>query len=326
MSASQFFKIFRIILFAVFVVCVAGIVFVCVVFSSPQVMQQTIMSGANTFLKDISLRDLVIESQACYFPKEFIFAEVSGTLERDKEIYEFRFEAIQLSDILKLIFFQDGTTLEIRNGSLKASSFRLDGLDAQLRHQDQKQWSGPVSVSEAESQGLHAANIRAQIVIKSKEVAIPDISADAYQGKVAGNGYLYFLPSAHYAAQGVLEGIDTKGMEEVHPSLFSQIHGRISGMIEIQGQFGGIEHAQLDVGLGKDGEIQAALLESLLAYIPQSVQKQNLAVAIQNNSRVRLKDARLKLADQDSETVSADIQFQSEELNLDVNLIVDIIV
>ncbi|HSV43856.1 MAG TPA: hypothetical protein VLJ10_04810, partial [Candidatus Bathyarchaeia archaeon] len=112
----------------------------------------------------------------------------------------------------------------------------------------------------------------------------------------------------------------------VNAVLFSQLGDRISGAIEVQGLMSGVEHGHLDIGLNKDGEIQAALLEPLLAYIPNSVQKKNIEAAIQKNRRVHVNSAALTLVDRDPETVSVDIRLKSAELSLDVNMVVDIII
>jgi len=318
--------LFKTLFILIGVAVIAAFACLYIVCSSERVMQNVLMSSTNKFLEGMTVRDLVIKNQVCDLPRKFTFEDVSLKLEQGEETYAMSFRAVQISEVMSLICSGKGAVLQLKDGSVKASTFRLDGLDVKIVSKSMQKWGGGVSVKEAESNGFQVRDIDAKTVITSKDAAISGINGDSYKGKVMGNAHVYFMPSVRYVADVKFEGLDTAEMEDVNLSLFSQVRGRIYGAIEVQGHAGGLENIHMNVGLNEDGEIQAKALEPLLAYIPKSIQKENIKAAIKDNRRIPVNKAQVKLADQGSETISADIQLKSDDLNLDVNVTVDIII
>jgi len=299
--------------------------FLLTVLFYPKAMQNVLIFSANKFLKDVAVRDLVIAHQVCNLPRQFTFKDVSLTLEQGQEAYAMSFKTIRISEIPN-IFSGKKAVLEVKGGAVKSSSFQAEGIDVALVSETIEKWAGQASVKNAQSNGFKAYDINADVAITSEQAVILDINGDSYKGKVTGRAHVYFVPTVHYTADVALQGLDTAEMEGVNSSLFSQVRGRIYGTIEVLGPAGGLDNIKMDIRINEDGEIQAKLLEPLLAYIPKSTQKENLEMVIKNNGRIRVDNAQMKLSNQDPETVSMDIRIQSDYLNLDVNVTVDVII
>ena len=214
----------------------------------------------------------------------------------------------------------------MKGGAIKASSFQAEGLNVELVSESIDKWVGEASIENAQSNGFKVYDINAKMVITSQEAVISGINADSYKGKIAGNAYVYFVPTVRYVADVKLEGLDTAEMESVNLSLFSQVRGRIYGTIDIEGPAGELENISMDMRINEDGELQAKALEPLLTYIPKSTQKETLEAVIKRDGRIRVNNAHMKLANQDLETVSLNIKLQSKDFNLDVNVTIDIII
>lgn len=316
-------------IFSLILVITALLFFTClsIVLFNPRAMQNILMFGANKFLEEMTVRDLVIKHQVCGLPsRQLTFEDVSWTLEHGEESYAVNFKAVRISKVMNIIYSGKGVLLQLDGGTVKASTLRLEGLYAEILSENREKWAGSVSVKEAESNNFQVRDIQAEAVITPKEADISGINGDSYKGRVMGSVHVYFVPSMRYVADVTLEGLDTAAMENINFSFFSQVRGRIYGTIEVRGPTGGFEEIHMNVRLNEDGEIQANVLEPLLDYIPKSTQEKTLRAAVKNNLRIRVNNAQMKLANQDSETVSADIQLKSDQLNLDLNVTVDFII
>ncbi|MDP8266403.1 MAG: hypothetical protein P9M07_05595 [Candidatus Aceula meridiana] len=320
-------KIFLKILFILIVLTViVGFAIFLTACSSPKIMGSILMFSSNKFLADVTMNDLVIKNQACNLPRQFTLEDVSLTLKQGKDTYMMSFGEIKISEVMNIFSSGKGTILQIKEGAVRSSAFRLEGLNIELVSESMQKWSGPASAKKVESNGFQVKGINAKVVVTDKDAVISGISGDSYKGKITGNAHVYFVPTPHYEADIAFEGLDTAEMEDINLSFFSQVRGRIYGVIEVIGPAGGIENIDLDMRLGEDGEIQAKMLEPLLPYIPKSTQRENIKAVIKNNGRIRVNNAQMNLADQDSKTISADIRIQSEYLNLDINVTVDVII
>jgi len=201
---KTFLKVFFALLFFIFILCIAGLF---IISSSPAVMQNLVMFGADNLWDNITIRNLVIKKQDCAFPKQCTFHDVSLSLEQGEETYILSFKTITISGMTEIISSGKGMTLQVRGGTVKSSAFRLDGLRVDLTSEHAKKWIGPVSVKEAESNGFQVRDIHAKAVMESKEAVLSDISGDSYQGKITGTATVYFMPKADAFTIGELEGV-----------------------------------------------------------------------------------------------------------------------
>lgn len=160
----------------------------------PGATQNILMFSANKILQGMTVRDLVIKKQVYRLPRQFTFKDVSWTLTQGRETYVMSFGAVQVSQIMDIISSGKGGVLQLKDGMVKVSAFRLEGVDVRLVSKSMPEWAGRVSVKEAESNGFKVRDIDAQAVMTSQEAVLSGINGDSYRGKVMGSAHIYFVP------------------------------------------------------------------------------------------------------------------------------------
>jgi len=312
------FKTFIVVLGLFFIAC---FILLYAMTSSPQVLQAVVKASANQILPDITIQDLVIGKQNLSLKGTSSLRDVDIIIRQGENKFDLHFNTISLSDI-----FSEKPTLLLKGGFVYAEAFRLDGLEMTLIAKDGEEWSGPATVKLAESSGFQVHDVLVKVIVKADKAIIEDIQGRSYEGEIQGTATIYFFAIPDYYANVTFDGLDTTLMEDINPSLFSQLQGQITGSVEALGPAGGLDKIDLHVRLNDGGEVQSKLLGPLLGHIPESRERQKLKTAIENNQKIIVNKAQLDLSNKDSKTVSTDIQLESDELNLDANVKVDIIV
>ncbi len=296
------------------------------VLSSTWAMQGVFGLGAKIFLKDVIIQKLVIKKQVYQFPGKMIFQDVSFCLKHKKDDFDFSFKTIEVRKLLNLLRAQEGVSLEVAGGEIGSSAAQIHGLKVHLISQAGMSWGGTVSVEAAESNGFELASFQAKAVLRKEDVTLFDIQAHSYDGKIKGIVQVYFLPLVRYVANLELEHFQTVALEQWNADMFSQVKGQVNGVIHVKGPVGGLERAEMALVLVDGGGIQAQLLSPLLAYVPASTQSKILQAAVEQKQLIRIDNGRLQISNKDAGKVTMIIQLQSNNLNLDVNVALDVMI
>lgn len=319
----RFFKyslIFFIFLFSVM------FAFSLVIFFSPIALQRVLTFGANQILGDQAVCRFEIQEQQIHWPSKIIFKGVSFSLIQDENLYDIYFQNIQVSEFWNFLSSGEGITLQLTGGEFKASDFFLSRVNAYLVSQEIHKWEGLVFLKKIKGQEFQLTDVKTRIAINSQKVVFSELYAKAYAGELEGSLDISFSPEISYEVDVMFEGLDAEDMENLNFAVFSQVRGLLYGSGNIQGISRSVENIQIRAYLKDGGKIQARAFEPLLAYLPRSVEKKQIQQAIFDNRLIDVNDAQIYLASRGSEVVSTQIQLNSRQLNLDVNLTVDILV
>ncbi len=320
---KTFFKFFFIL---VFCAILTSSMMIFALLSSPRVMQATLKTAANIFLKDMTVIDLVIERQDIRFPQEFFFGDVFLQLKREEQEFDLRFKSIRFSGLRQFLNQKPGALAEIQEGSVSFSNFEIRGIEAHLLSESQRDWAGSVFAQGVQSQGFEAKNIQTEIRVRPAEIKFSNLQAQSYLGGLKGEAIIFLIPSIAYKANFIFEKFETEALKKINASLFSQMSGQIDGDILIQGPAGGFEKIKMNAALRPGARVQAQIFSPLLTYIPSSKERKNLQSAIDQKQLVSISSGQIQLSNQDLEKITTDIQLKSQHFNLDVNLTIDIII
>jgi hypothetical protein len=250
--------------------------------------------------------------------KELTFKAIEMDLKIKDTIYPITLEGI---DIIR---GDQKIRARINVLAIKAigGEIKMASLNAELTQvQNVQQWMGQavqVSFAPYECGDL---DFTVQSHDKTSDIRF---NAQCYEGKIEGGIVLDYVKMLSYAGHVNMESFNLDALEKANPEIFSKMNGRLTGGFLLDGKESRIENFDSNIKIDSNGEIKAVLLEPLLNYIPQSTQRKDLELLIQQDGNVPLELAKVTLKKLTAEQMSSEINLASKKLNLNTNLTVEI--
>ncbi|MFC1808549.1 hypothetical protein ACFL3D_00300 [Candidatus Omnitrophota bacterium] len=308
-------------------VTVAGLYWVL---NSKTVTEKIIPPVANLFLKDIRITDLLLAKQRF---------KINGSSEFDKLMIKLRdktgemaiaVDRLQVSSIYALFSKDQPIKIHVQNGTfmgfdLVIEDIQYDGVLTR-REEDNFEINGDLSINNATTQKLTASEISAHIEGMVDDFNLSPITAVFYGGSVSATVSCKPEQQGYVNLILALESVDISELAKDRPDLFAQVDGIANITIAMEAAEGNITDIQADMVMTKDSRINAALLQFVVAYIPQSAERKELALLVEHQGRIDLDKAIAKVTNIDSEKITLALQLASKRINLDLNLTLDLIV
>jgi len=320
---KKFFKTVKVLIGIIFL---GLIVSISAIFLSTMILEKAVLFVVQHAVEDIAIQTLAIAEHECNLSGKFLLDGVSVVVKQAEEEIEIDFKKIELLDFVSLIFGKGKTEIVMRDGTIKTALYKLDGLDVNLVSENNAVWEGPITIEKARCSGFIAKNIAAQGKMDLEEMFLSNIHGEAYDGNFKGEARVTVIPQVRYEAKVIYKDLDTFKLREFNDAVFSQARGKLSGDIQVSGPEGGIETLRVNASLSEGSEVKGRTLVPLLSQIPNVIQKKELQRIIANDENIIVEIAQLQMINVDANKITTDVQLDSKEMNLDMNVTVDIIV
>ncbi len=255
------------------------------------------------------------------------FENFNLVLKKEGVTHVFNGKIITIESNRQLFASQQILTLVLKNVNLN-STVQLNGIEAEIRFNlsdhkviDLKGKSSAVAFSAGEN---HLESLQTDLTGNRNAIRLSDFKADGYGGEIRGDFSITDFSMLSYAAQFDIKDVDLRLMRAVNEGVFSQMQGRATGKINIEGNGKQMNTVTADLDVSQGATIKAALLGLLANYLPQSIQKKELQQLIDADSYVPLERAHLHLKNDGQEKLNTTVNLGSQKLNLDMNVGVDI--
>jgi len=237
--------------------------------------------------------------------------------------------------------------------------FSLDLFDLQRQHMVANQWRGTVKNLDMQSEAnsikdlnisvsadfekdqiarlkgdmeafavnynrLKINDIHSKIEGRIGEIRLVNFFADCYEGKIRGEILVDYKDNLSYIIQSELTNVDISRLRDLSESFFSQIEGRVNGDIKLSGNSEEVVAINGFFDMASGAMIKAVLLSQIVGYLPQSIQRQELEGLIAENGQIALDKATFTFQNIDHSRLKTNIDLESQKLNLDINLAIDI--
>jgi hypothetical protein len=315
----------------IFIICssvtVAGLFWAL---NSKTVTERVVPPVANIFLKDVRITHLSLAKQRFNINGSFSFDSVIIKLSDKTGEMGVALDELHIASVYDVVRLNRPVKIAARDGTFMGADVVIDAIvfDGILvqRSKGNYEIDGNISISKAIAQKLIVSNITGKIEGMLPNIAINDIMADFYGGKV--NGTVLSKPEVDgYVNLSLnLDNIDISRIANDRPDLVSQVAGIADISVAMEAKGGAITDMQADLVMTKGSMINAALLQFLIDYIPQSAERKELAFLIKEQKKIALDKTIVKVTDFDSEKISLAVQLASKRINLDLNLTLDLIV
>ena len=306
------------LLFLLIVIFIVALFFL----SSPLWGKRVLFWGANHYLKDIRVESLDYDRATFRRPNIWDFSSLFLTLKKDKAVYRIRIPSFSFS-----WNFPNIVHINFEQASIESPLFEAEGIsfEGNITLQDAMiEIRGRARGNSLSVNNYTITNIRSSLGSEKNRVIFPDFTADCYAGTMEGEISLEYAPKISYSITIKIRDAESGLLKEADPAVFSQIAGKISGLIRLAGRPEGIDHLEGSFDMTEGGTLKASVLDFLIPHLPESQQKKNLKALVRSNGNILFEKGTLTLKNLDRETLSSQIDLESKAFNLDLDVGLDV--
>ena len=258
------------------------------------------------------------------------FDKISGWIVHQHQTYHLQVKQIHVEG-LKSFLNSPAIKIDFKAAGMSVDSASMNGniQDFYLTSDfERRELSGKIPFSFHMS-GLNfneynCSSLKGDGSLGHQQITIKDFQADCYDGKITAQLSWSYVNRQAFQMEVDFQDVDLRELEKINRNIFDKIHGRIAGDLMVRGDKHGTAEFESNVKILSGGEIQAILLEPLLAYIPQSVQRKDLEGLIKKKGRVPVEKAVIQLKRVADEKLSSTVNLESKKMNLNSNVTLDI--
>jgi hypothetical protein len=285
---------------------------------------------ANIFLKDIRITQLSLDQQRFNINGSFSFDSVIIKVSDKAGEMGVALDQLRITSIYDLLRLDRPIEITLRDGTFMGADLVINAIEFNgvlvQRSKNNYEIDGNISISKAIAQKLIVSNITGQIEGMLPNIAITNIIADCYGGKVHGSVLCQPEDDGYVNLSLNLDSVDISKIANDRPDLVSQVDGIADIYLMMQSHNSAITDFKADLTMTEKSRVNAALMQFLIDYIPNSAERKELALLIKEKKKIALDKAIVKVTDFDSEKISLAVQLASKRINLDLNLTLDLIV
>ena len=327
------FGIFRIInrirwiVASLIFLCAFGLSFLYSSLNSPSFFEKNIPQWLNPRMPGVVIKELHIGRQSFSFPCQLHFKNIQvhilqGSQKIIGEIRAMDLRGTKMFSGQRQIFLR-GEGLKITSDLVKVQAGQLTA-DVLWKGATVENIRGDFKSAEVSLQNYLLTDLSTKISGDQSRIFFNDFKANFYGGQMKGQIFLDYPKDIPYSITMELANVDLRQLRKVNPDFFSKVQGRLHGLISVRGGQRGLSALEASFDAPKGGEVKASLLQYLLEYIPQSVQRKDLEKLIKTDGNIPLEKADVIIKSLSDEKASANIQMESRKFNLDVDVTVDV--
>jgi hypothetical protein len=170
---------------------------------------------------------------------------------------------------------------------------------------------------------LRLTSARGKLSGDASFLRLEEMKAEAYGGHIAGALGVQFA-SAGYTLDLALDQLSTLLMGDIDASVPQQIDGMVSGQLKVEGTAERMDALQAGLHLSSGGAVNAALLGSLLSYLPQSREKKLVERLVKAGGKLAVELFSVRIANVGYGLLAGELHLTSKAVNTALNLGYDI--
>jgi hypothetical protein len=290
--------------------------------NSPFLARRIITSAIKKNLKGYILEDLTIGRQQWIVPDRLVFSNIQCRLKTENEFYHILIQQIECTPLTRPIRVRviriafESSQIVAQPSDIQAAVF-LKGLGLD-------RFEGEAQIPHLEAYKYRFDQMSAKIDGDLKKMALRDLKADSYEGKLFGEILLDWQKNLPYSINVHFDGVDLRPMKEANPSL-GEVEGVISGSLTVEGNARNFHALDFHANVTKDGRINASLLKFVSPYIPRTQESAVLDGMMQRGEKIPIEVAVMELRSIEAHKLSGLVKLSVRKLNLDLNLPIDIL-
>ena len=271
----------------------------------------------------VKVNDLRFGALAYTFPSTWIVKEGVVRVTLDGKPAEVSVAEVNIRHAGRLLSGGQGAGIAWHGADIVVDQLKVNGLSGTLeleRVYNGLFYHGGISAVSGSWDQFSAAIIKAAFTGDARALAFDHITADVYGGQLSGDVRVVFGDVPGYSIDAVVEKVDTALLESALGGVFQEIGGRLSGQVHLAGRGMQVRRVEAAWGMPSGGRVSAALLSSLMAYLPSSSQKRKVAALIRSGGKLAVEVFSFTIKNDAPDHLSGTIGLKSREANIELNI------
>jgi len=313
------------ILLVIVALTAAGLFFAL---NTPVVAQHFISSAIQKNLKGYTLEVFTIGRQQFLDGHRLVWTDVQCRIKSKETFYHIAASKIESQGFKALWDPALALKISAENVALKSPNIEAQPgmLTARFFFKNRKldRFEGEVTVPHLEAYRYKLDQVSTSIDGTLKTMALRDLKANSYQGRIFGDILLDWQKDLPYSINVHFDSLDLRPMKELSPAI-GQVEGIVSGSITIAGNTTNFNTLDLKANVTKEGRVNASLLKFVTPYIPRTQESVALDGMMKRGEKIPIEIAAMELRSIDTHKLSGFVKLYIGTLNLDLNLPIDIL-
>ncbi len=314
--------------------CVAGFVLLAVLAGGVGWMVQTkwFLTGfiprvLNERLPGIRIARVEITSHTWHFPCQVVVEDLHLVLEKEKEQYVVDCRHAHLENAAGIGTWKLHTeSCDVYSQDVKGQDIDLN-LMAQVKTSGLEKLDGQVRAKELTASGYALTDVRANVLMRGKEIFIDDIKGQLYGGRLQGKASIENAQDSPYQLALDLEEVSLKKLQQAwgEAKALAGIQGDITGHVELSGKRQAIYALSGNLNMARGAQLKASWLEFLIERLPaNSTQRRELEGLVKSGGDVFFEKVSLSVQNVTAEKIVLNVAMESQQFNLKVNNQIDV--
>jgi hypothetical protein len=257
------------------------------------------------------------------FPSSWSIGRVSATVLSESGPVKLFVDRLELNDLSRLLPTGRTVRIELHGVESAFEQIRMCGGSCAVelsRTANGVVYAGRAGPVQVQQKQFRITEIRTEFSGDAKSLSVTNLSAAVYGGTLSGRAQIAFGPSAGYDAELAVQSVECGELEQALGGVFRELGGKLSGSLRIAGTGQQIDRFDTAWNMPGGGAVSAAMLASIIRYIPDSAQKKQLDFLIRTGAKLPVESFVFTLKNESPDRLSGIIGLKSRAANLELNV------
>lgn len=276
---------------------------------------------------NVTVKDIRFTGLKYSFPLSWVFDGVEIRILQGSKMVFVSAAELAVEDAGGLLFEGRTTKLGLKRAEMawdKLTLKNVSGTAELSRTADGPVYKGSFSAGSLSWDKLAVFTLSGNFLGDAHKADMKDLKGDFYGGKLSGLAGIKSGPLPEYDINISLANADPELLARALGGAFREFSGRLTGSVRLAGQGTRINALNMSWNLPQGGEVSAALLSSVSAYFPPSVEKKRLDKLIRAGEKLAVEVFLFTMRNDAPDHLTGQIGLKSRRANLDLNVTHDI--
>lgn len=274
------------------------------------------------YVKPLKLRSLRVGKKEYELPNTLILHDVNFSLQEPWTQIDFSIKKVIIHNLLDTVKKQRKFRVDIQDLSMDGREFNLERVSMKFLLQgDEKEIHRAEGVFNGEkiNFGLyHVEQPTGRMNMDTKKIEFLDIAGKAYGGDIKGQILIDRGTVRSYIVWAELAHLKSEPLKEINTSLFSHIHGELSGTFRMKNNSQFIEFITAEIFFDKGGEMDSSLINRIFSQSASLNKTGPIELITQGRESLLFDNGNFYLQNigQEKAVVGVELKNTSEDLNI----------
>lgn len=271
----------------------------------------------------VVVEELRFDSLTYAYPSSWSLGKVRLRMLVEKKAVVLTALRVDIQDALELVSGGGRARVSLAGGQGEYEHVKAGNISLQadlIRAAKNIIYHGEMTAASVVRDKVAVTSLKARFAGNARELAMTEIEHGFCGGRVEGTVRLEFGRAPRYEVNLSVRDIDPVELERALGGVFHELRGRMAGRLRLKGTGGRLDGLEMAWDMPSGGQVSAALLSSLSAYLPGSAEKSRVEALIRSGGKLAVEVFSFTMKNDAPDHLSGKFGLKSREANLELNI------